>query len=129
RCHRPRLVQIRTEAGEPICATCGRRREPCCRCGVTRAVAARLDDVGPLCEHCLEKEPAYFYDCVRFGTHGRAYHQGLCPAWALPGVLRRMFGKDAYFGGAAHQVAEELLKCDESSVLNWAARTNSRGQH
>lgn len=128
RCHRPRLVQIRTEAGEPICANCGRRREPCCRCGVTRAVAARLDDVGPLCEHCLEKEPAYFCDCVRCGTHGRAYHHGLCPACALPGVLRRMFGKDDHFGGAAHQVAEALLKCDAISVLRWAARTNSRGQ-
>ncbi len=126
RCHRLLLVHIRTDAGEPVCNNCGRKREPCSRCGITRAVAARLDGVGPLCEWCLESEPAYYSDCARCGAHGRAHHHGLCPQCALPGVLRRMLGKDDQLGDAAHQVVQALLKCEPKSVLKWAQRTSLR---
>jgi len=126
RCHRLRLVQIRTELGEPICSVCGHRREPCSRCGKTLQVAARLAGVGPLCCACLEREPAYFSDCAQCGTHGRMYHHGLCTACACPGVLRRLFSREGQLGGAAAQIVEALLKCDSAAVLHWAERTPQR---
>lgn len=127
RCHRLCLVHIRTETGEPLCSACGRKREACSRCGKTLQVSARLDGLDPLCSACLEREPAYFSDCVQCGTHARMYHHGLCNDCACPGVLRRLFTRDdGQLSGAATQVVEALLKCDASAVLRWAQRTALR---
>jgi hypothetical protein len=124
RCQQLKLVHIRTDAGEPLCGPCGRKREPCARCGKNLQVSARLDGVGPLCSACLEREPAYFSDCVRCGAHGRMYHRGLCNDCACPGVLRDMFtDEDGHLGGAAAQVMDVLLRCEPRPVLRWAQRT------
>lgn len=124
RCQQLKLVHIRTDAGEPLCGPCGRKREPCARCGKNLQVAARLDGVGPLCSACLEREPAFFLDCVQCGVHGRMYRWGLCNDCACPGVLRDVFGdEDGNLGGAAAQVIEVLLRCESAPVLRWAQRT------
>lgn len=129
RCHRNRLVHTRTESGEPICSICARKREPCIRCHKTLPVAARLDDAGPLCCTCLEREPAYFSNCVQCGTYGRAYHRGLCNECACPGVLHQLFSRDdGTIGGAAANVVEALNRCDSRAVLRWAERTSQVGQ-
>ena len=127
-CRKLRPVHLRTGCGEPVCGPCGRRREPCSRCGEARAVAARLEGVGPLCEVCLAREPAYFTDCVQCGTRGRAYHHGLCPECACPGVLHRLFSRDGELGGAAALIVETLLNCNAKSVLQWAQRTRLRSE-
>lgn len=120
-----RLVHVRTDAGQPVCNPCARKREPCSRCGFTRVVAARLD-TGPLCALCLEKEPAYFVDCVQCGRHGRAYHHGMCNDCACPGVLERLFGGSAEPGTAAKQIIDALLQSEPAAVLRWAERTDLR---
>ncbi len=128
-CHRIRLVQKRTETGEPICSICGQRREPCVRCHKTLHVAARLDDVGPLCSGCLKLEPAYFSNCVQCGKYGRTYHRGLCNDCACPGVLQQLFSRDdGQLGLAAAKVVDALGKCDSRAVLRWAQRTRQEGQ-
>lgn len=124
-CGNLRLVHVRTDAGQPVCNACARKRELCSRCGNTRAVAARLD-TGPLCAPCLEKEPAYFVDCVQCGRHGRAYHHGMCNDCACPEVLARLFGGSAEPGGAATQIIHALLQSDSAAVLRWADRTEPR---
>ncbi|MGB5796174.1 MAG: hypothetical protein WBH51_10340 [Mycolicibacter algericus] len=127
-CGSIRPVHTRSEAGEPVCAPCGRRREPCARCGKNLAVSARVAGVGPLCSGCLKREPAYFTDCVQCGTHGRAYHRGLCPACACPGALRELFAKDGELSGAANQIVAALLQCDAVPVLRWVRHTRSRSE-
>jgi hypothetical protein len=124
-CGNLRLVHVRTDAGQPVCNPCARKREPCSRCGNTRAVVARLD-TGPLCERCLETEPAYFVDCVRCGRHGRAYHHGMCNDCACPGVLARLFCDDGEAGYAVKQIIHALLQSDSAAVLRWAERTELR---
>lgn len=127
-CGNIRSVHTRTDAGEPVCNPCARSREPCARCGKTLGVSARLAGVGPLCSACLQREPAYFTDCVQCGAHGRTYHRGLCPACACPGELRELFAKNGELSGAASRIVEALLQCDAMPVLRWVRRMRSNSE-
>jgi hypothetical protein len=128
RCGKDRPVHRRDPGtGGPVCATCGCRREVCVRCGERRRVAAR-PDAGPMCQQCWEHDPASIRRCAGCGQERNLHRHGLCPACALPQVLRPLLtGPDGHLGPAAATVLDALLAgAEPARLLRWAARSGPR---
>jgi hypothetical protein len=105
RCGKQRQVAVRTEAGEPLCAQCIRRKEICVGCQTRKEVNARTE-AGPLRGTCYAKDPVSFRECTTCGSLERLHHFGLCPRCACPGVLHGMLSRP---GGTIRPELEPVI--------------------
>lgn len=118
-CGKAKHVHSRTADGEPICNTCGHRREPCAHCGHNRRVQVRGHD-GPLCRSCWQASPDSFQTCTSCGVEERMHHFGLCVGCAAKIALRDHLGAG---GGdipaAMTPVFHALVTQDPFRLIRW----------
>ncbi len=118
-CGKQRPVWTRTADDQPLCNSCGRRRERCAACDNMRTVAARLP-TGPHCSTCYRKHPASFQPCDECGVVEHLYHHGLCIRCAcrrqLLTLLSTPDGDLRPHGEAIYQV---LSGSEPAAVLLW----------
>ncbi|WIX85687.1 hypothetical protein [Amycolatopsis sp. DG1A-15b] len=112
----------RDAEGNPLCANCARRREPCCRCGRVRPVDGRVDD-GPVCWTCIKTEPVYFRPCRDCGTVARLHRHGFCEGCAATNLLAAaLTGPDGTMRADLESVRHALATSNPSTLLNWLYR-------
>jgi hypothetical protein len=124
RCGRTRPVSTRDSDGQPLCESCGRRREPCASCGRTRKVASRVEQ-RPLCRTCYRKHPASFRECSHCGTVERLHHHGLCTRCACHQKLLALLSRDGDLAPASEPIFHLLAASDPTAVLSWLEHSSA----
>lgn len=127
RCDQTRVVGGRDADGQPLCGSCARRRESCCRCNRKMLVIGRIPE-GPLCKTCYKTEPAYFQHCIQCGVFERLHHFGLCQRCACPPLLNQALagGQDGQVRPELEPVVQVLLANDPHRLLVWLAQPGIR---
>ena len=119
RCGKQQPAWSRTAEGQPLCGSCGRRREQCAACGKPRTVAARLP-AGPHCSTCYRKHPASFQPCTQCGAIEHLHHHGLCVRCACRRQLLELLSDaEGDLRPHAQTIYQALAGSDPAAVLFW----------
>lgn len=124
-CGQRRVVNRRTEAGEPLCKSCG-SADTCSGCQRYLPIRSRTPE-GNRCQTCHKHDAAAHRACTRCGTVERLHHFGLCAACAWPDTIRKLLTP---LGGTLRPELEPVLAAlvatEAATSLNWVARARTQ---
>jgi hypothetical protein len=121
KCGQQRVVNRRTDSGDPLCKECG-SMGTCTSCRRNLPIRFRSTDAG-LCQSCYKNDESSRRTCVRCGTVDRLHHFGLCPACVWPDVVKKLLTSPAGIMRAElEHVLAALSAIDANTGLNWVAR-------